>query len=426
MHSDPIIVEAINLKTRLLNSLIIQTRNLLLEKNQTSLGTLKNYEKNGFKRVQKFFSQNHSVYYSNRLIDCCIKSAWDEHQMGIKSIHQFQVLRKAALLLREVYETNSMQWHMLPAWNTKILPVEVSSILSDYLVTITGTCCSTTIQSKKNIIRQFLFFLEDDGLTKLSRFSSKNLLNYLEFIVRHRPSSMGAIIPTIRSFLLFLNTQKIIAHDYTFLLSMNSTRRSTIKPIFSEGEPEKILSIIDRTCNKGKRDFAMLMLARHNGLRSSDILNLKLSDIKWKEAEILIIQKKTGRALTCPINNETGNALADYILNARPVSSLSYVFLKLYSPYNNITSSASLCELLKHYMSIAGVSEPGRWKSVHTFRRTLGTRMLEANVPLTTISQVLGQQDRRSSKAYLSLSEKKLSECPLNLNGFEVKAEGLR
>jgi hypothetical protein len=77
-------------------------------------------------------------------------------------------------------------------------------------------------------------------------------------------------------------------------------------------------------------------------------------------------------------------------------------------------------------MSTAGVSyEPGKWKSTHTFRRTLGTSMLESEILLITITQVLGQKDPRSSKAYLSLSEKKQSECPLSLKGIEVTAEGL-
>jgi integrase len=76
-------------------------------------------------------------------------------------------------------------------------------------------------------------------------------------------------------------------------------------------------------------------------------------------------------------------------------------------------------------MSSAGVfHKPGDWKSTHTFRRTLGTRMLEAEVPLTTIMQVLGQRDPQSSKAYLSMSEKKLSECSLDLKGIEIAAGG--
>ncbi|MCF8568528.1 tyrosine-type recombinase/integrase [Alicyclobacillus tolerans] len=207
---------------------------------------------------------------------------------------------------------------------------------------------------------------------------------------------------------------------------MKCIRRSTIKPVFAKDEAGKILSCINRSCAKGKRDYAILMLAKNNGLRSSDILALKLSDIDWKKAEISIVQRKTGNSLMCPLDVETGNAIADYVLNSRPESQLPYVFLKLSSPYDKMRSSASICALLKRYMSTAGVpSKPGEWKSTHTFRRTLGTRMLESEIPLNTIAQVLGQKSTQSTKSYLSLSEEKLSACPLNLKGIEVTAEGL-
>lgn len=409
-----------------LNSLIVRTEDLLLSKNHVSPGTLKNYKKDGFRPIRRFFNEQGCTQFSNLLIDDCIKSAWEAHQGGNRSLHQFQVLRKAASLLREVYETGTIQWRMLPAWRTRELAADFHSILADYLVCIAGAYRSSTVRSKQNVIRQFLFFLDDGGITDLSRLSAKSLLAYLGFISARRPSSMGAVIPTIRSFLSYLYAQGATCDNVTALLNMKCIKRSTIKPVFAKGEAEKILSCIDRSCAQGKRDYAMLMLAKNNGLRSSDILALKLYDIDWKRAEISIVQRKTGNPLTCPLNVKTGNAIADYILNARPDSELPYVFLKLLSPYGKINSSASLCQLLKHYMSTAGVSyEPGKWKSIHTFRRTLGTRMLESEIPLTTITQVLGQRNPQSSKPYLSLSEMKLSECPLSLKGIEVAAMGL-
>jgi len=70
------------------------------------------------------------------------------------------------------------------------------------------------------------------------------------------------------------------------------------------------------------------MLATRNGLRAGDILNLKLSDIDWKNAEASIMQKKTGAFVTLPLAEETLSAIADYILQARPPSGLQYIFLK--------------------------------------------------------------------------------------------------
>jgi integrase len=418
-------VEAVDLQQEI-NGLIAQIKGLLLTQNRVSPGTLKNYEKDGFRPIQRFFHERGNTIYSARLLEECISSTWEAYQRGQRSLHQFQVLRKAASLLQEVCETGTLHWCVLPAWNTRKLRADFDSILSTYLVSIAGVYSSSTFRGKKNIIRQFLFFLEDSGVTEMSRLSAKILLQYMSFISDRRPFSMGAVIPTIRSFVTYLNVQRITLHTFTSLLSPKCIKRSTVKPVFAKGEAEKILSCIDRSSTKGKRDYAILTLAKNNGLRSSDILALRLSDIDWKNAEISFVQKKTGNSLVCPLNVETGDAIADYILNARPDSRLPYVFLKLLSPYGKIDSSASICVVLKRYMFAAGVTyKPGEWKSVHTFRRTLGTRMLEFEIPLTTIAQILGQKSSQSTKSYLSLSEQKLSACPLSLKGIEVTSEEL-
>jgi len=397
----------------------------LLTKNHASPGTLKNYERDGFKIIQSFFAEHNVDGYSDELIDSCIQHAREKHEAGARSLHQFQMLRKTAFLLRETHETRTLQWHHLPAWNTRLLAENPSSFLVNFLASIAAKLSSSTLRNKQNIVSQFLFFLEDNGTTDLSRLSHKDLLGYLEYISEHRPSGMGEVTPTIRSFLLYLKDRGITCNDFKALLNIKYNARRTIKPIFIGDEAERILRSIDRASAQGKRDYGMFTLARHYGMRSSDILNLKLRDINWKNAEISIIQRKTGCPVTYPLDTETGNAIADYILNARPESKLEYLFLQSYSPYGKIASSSSLCHLLKRYMSSAGVfHKPGDWKSTHTFRRTLGTRMLEAEVPLTTIMQVLGQRDPQSSKAYLSMSEKKLSECSLDLKGIEIAAGG--
>jgi site-specific recombinase XerD len=100
------------------------------------------------------------------------------------------------------------------------------------------------------------------------------MVSYLSNISERRPVSMGTVVPTIRSFLLYLFNQGIIAHDFNVLLNIKCMKRNTLKPLFTENESERILKNINLTSAQGKRDYAIFMLAKHNGLRSSDILNL--------------------------------------------------------------------------------------------------------------------------------------------------------
>lgn len=60
-------------------------------------------------------------------------------------------------------------------------------------------------------------------------------------------------------------------------------------------------------------------------------------------------------------------------------------------------------------------------KSFHALRRCMGTWMLESGISLSTISQVLGHKSMNSAKPYLSINEKKLTECALGFDGIAIE-----
>ena len=127
-----------------------------------------------------------------------------------------------------------------------------------------------------------------------------------------------------------------------------------------------------------------------------------------------------------PLLGDTGNAIADYILESRPETESPYVFVRTIAPYSKLSDIGTGMNVIKRYRMDAGVIfSPGSGKGFHAFRRSMGTRMLVAGIPLPLISQVLGHQDGDSSKQYLSLDETMLSECCLGLQGIAPEKEGL-
>jgi integrase len=79
----------------------------------------------------------------------------------------------------------------------------------------------------------------------------------------------------------------------------------------------KLLKVIDRTSPRGKRDYAILLLASRLGLRSGDIRTLKLDDLQWDTATIEIRQSKTGGPLCLPMSEDIGKALIHDYLQGR-------------------------------------------------------------------------------------------------------------
>ena len=168
-----------------------------------------------------------------------------------------------------------------------------------------------------------------------------------------------------------------------------------------------------------KRDAAIILLAFNSGLRCVDIRNLKLHNIDWKKQELSIVQKKTGTPISAPLNGRTLNAIAEYILQERPKCEDVHVFLRAYPPYTAIKSTSPLDYMIDKYCRLASV-EKIDYRSFHSLRRAFGTELAMAEVPVTSISQMLGHSDMSADKAYLSFNKTQTSLCSSDFSGAPI------
>jgi integrase len=105
------------------------------------------------------------------------------------------------------------------------------------------------------------------------------------------------------------------------------------------------------------------------------------------------------------------------ILHGRPNSDSEYVFLTTKSPYVKLSDRTT--SIVQRNMEKAGLPKKKNLRrGFHSFRRSLGTQMLKAEVALETISQVLGHSSTEATKPYLSIDLTHLKECALDLSTF--------
>jgi integrase len=191
---------------------------------------------------------------------------------------------------------------------------------------------------------------------------------------------------------------------------------------FSREEILAMLACANVDSDLGKRDFAMLTLAAQTGLRAIDIVNLKRGDIDWRAKEIRLVQQKTGKALSLPLEPESGNAIADYLLTARPSCEVPNVFITHTTPLRALGSHA-LQERVKKHMRMGDIESVPR-RGVHSFRRGFGTRLLESEVPIEMLYQMLGLTCMESAKPYVAVNDEGLKMCSLGL--VTAREEGVR
>jgi site-specific recombinase XerD len=386
-----------------------------------SESTIKSYRYSAFSSINSYAKKRGTLIYSKEITDDFLKI--QKERLNNKKISKkyYRLLRKAVELLDEYYTTGTLVWRIRHKRSKIKVNEYFNFIILDFEKNIVSQLAPATVLYIKSNTLQFLEFIENNGHIDLKRITINEVHDFLLNISPKHHGSMDNVLFSIKKFFNYLNENKITDLNVETILYKASRPKRKVLPCFSHEEVQSILDQIDTSTAKGKRDYAIIYLASHTGLRSVDIINLKLTDIDWNKDEIRIVQKKTGRSLVLPLDINTEKAIYDYILLGRPDTDSPNVFIRSIAPYTKLSDRGSSYSIIKKYCKSAGISN----HRFHALRRSMGTWMLEAGVPLPTISQVLGHHNQDSTKQYLSLNNLMLTECALNLNGIETQKEEL-
>ncbi len=165
--------------------------------------------------------------------------------------------------------------------------------------------------------------------------------------------------------------------------------------------------------HKGKRDYAVLMIAVKLGIRTSDIRNLRPANFNWEQHLVSFTQVKTGEPITLPLPTDVGWAVIDYLKNGRPVSDAPEIFLRAVAPYVSLQNFDNI--LIKH-MRKAGIPlDSIKHHGLHSLRHSLATHMLDEGIPITSIQGVLGHINADSTQKYIGVNVRQLRSCALEV-----------
>jgi integrase/recombinase XerD len=239
-----------------------------------------------------------------------------------------------------------------------------------------------------------------------------------------RRKSIKDLTSELRVFLQYLHENGETTRDLS--MSVTSPILYTYEDIPSAlltEEVEKVLATArrDRTVG-GRRDYAILMLLATYGLRAGEITALRLDDLDWKNEVLLVRHSKNRTSSKLPLLPGPGEALLDYLKNARPRSAIREVFLCLNAPHRAIPAAraSALYAIIRRRLDAAGIVRHGK-KGPHAFRHARAVSLLRAAVPLKEIGDILGHRSPASTGVYLKLATEDLRGVAL-----EVPGEGSR
>lgn len=212
-------------------------------------------------------------------------------------------------------------------------------ILPDpYAEEITAFCCylienglsSGTAERNQFVLGQLAEFLLQHHVKNFSEMTMKDLSAFAATQMGYTKKTAAASMYALRVFIDYLAKTQInqtLSKDE--LPTVHHVNRHHLPKIWTDDEYRRLLEAVGRNSPAGKRDFAILALAINYGMRTSDIIALKFSDIDWKTGKIHFVQQKTGVPNTIIFDETTGWAIIDYIRNGRlDIKQYANVFYK--------------------------------------------------------------------------------------------------
>lgn len=264
---------------------------------------------------------------------------------------------------------------------------------------------------------RFMDYLVSQKVTECTEIRLPLIHDYLKTLAGYTYKTVEQVICALRAFLRFLLEAGVVQTDFALKLPMVQARKQTrIPSVWTADELKKLIAAIDRGNPKGKRDYAIILLACRLGLRCTDIKRLKMANFRWEEKKLTFIQSKTRQPLSLPLTPELGWAIIDYLKYGRPKVDSPFLFVRHMAPFGPFSEDDHLGQLIKRYMELAHLPTLKKRRGMHSLRHTMASRLLEQDTPLSTISDILGHVDPDSTAVYLKVDIEKLRACSLRLD----------
>jgi integrase/recombinase XerD len=206
------------------------------------------------------------------------------------------------------------------------------------------------------------------------------------------------ITSALRSFLRFARYRGDLYADLAACVpTVANWTQSTLPRYLPPGQVEVVLASCNRKTTVGRRDYAILLLLARLGLRSSEIVVLRLEDLDWQTGSITV-RGKGGRYSQLPLPMDVGEAIADYLQTARPKTLHRCVFLRGRAPVASFKGPQAIASLVRHALVRAGIHS--QRNGAHQFRHGLATQMLRQGASLAEIGELLRHRSPQTTMIY--------------------------
>jgi len=275
-----------------------------------------------------------------------------------------------------------------------------------------------TVDNYRRDLLSFKEYLDKDGEILYLTIDKYQIRNYisLKLVNSLKQRSLNRHLSALRGFYNFLLDRKVInANPFSLIKSLKIEKKLPL--VLNESQIKELLEYeTSKDENVNNRNNLMIRLILDSGLRLSELVELKLTNINLDENMIFVRGKGNKDRFTF-FTNKTKELLINYLDNIRPnfiLDSTEFLFLsKQGTPIHKRTFEKTLLKVKLKDKSIN--------LHPHLLRHTFATRLLEEGADLKMVQELLGHESLSTTQIYTNISDTKLKEIYLNSHPLSKK-----
>jgi integrase/recombinase XerD len=261
---------------------------------------------------------------------------------------------------------------------------------------------NNTVKAYEADISSFFQWLDNEDL-KYKNLQEDHINQYISFLFQRkmRSSSVNRKISSIKSFYIFLVKRNFLKNSPLNDL-VTPKQEKYLPESMSEAEVDKLLNSPDVANKIENRDKAMIEMLYATGMRISELVNLKITDVDMKRCVVKVFGKGSKERLV-PFGETALDSLKSY-LNDREQSSSKEIFL---SNRGKKMTRVAFWQRVKIYLIRENLKNS---ISPHTLRHAFATHLLNRGADLRSVQLLLGHSDLSTTQIYTHIAKQRLSD----------------
>lgn len=264
-----------------------------------------------------------------------------------------------------------------------------------------------TMESYLRDVSQFTSFCDTFKLRAASSVKNEHIASFIDDMQKQGKSAatITRVLASLRCYYTFLKSLGITKENPVVGFKVNNQNKK-LPEILTSSEVSLLLSQPDCSELKGCRDKAMLEILYATGIKVSEIINIKITDINLQIGILHLHNEKSERVI--PMYPEAIKAISNYCTNVRDVVVIDGDTKELFTNMNGQPMTRQgFWKIIKYYAERANIKKD---ITPHTIRHSFAAHLLENGAPLKDIQEILGHSDLSSTQVYAQLMRNRYAQ----------------